>query len=84
MTVLVLQAASTRAGIVAFNSWNTHSKTCRRHLIREWLEVRLFVLLEDFVGGVSLENPLRDVVHILLDYTHHLLHLVKALEQAVE
>ena len=45
MTVLVLQTASTRAGIVAFNSWNTHSKTCRRHLIREWLEAGFFMLL---------------------------------------
>ena len=48
------------------------------------LEVRFFVFLEDFVGGVSLENPLRDIIYILLDYTHHLLHLVKTLEQAVE
>ena len=45
MTILILQAASTRAGIVAFNSWNTHSKTCRRHLIRERLEVGFFMLL---------------------------------------
>ena len=45
MTILILQAASTRAGIVAFNSWNTHSKTCRRHLIREWLEAGFFMLL---------------------------------------
>ena len=45
MTVLVLQPASTRAGIVASNSWNTHSKTCRRHLIRERLEAGFFMLL---------------------------------------
>ena len=50
MTVLVLQSASTRAGFVAPNSWNTHSKTRRRHLIRERLEAWLFVLLEDFMG----------------------------------
>ena len=45
MTVLVLQSASTRAGVVAADSWNTHSKTCRRRLIWEWLEAGFFMLL---------------------------------------
>ena len=45
MAILILQAASTRAGIVASNSWNTHPEACRRHLIREWLEAGFFMLL---------------------------------------
>ena len=45
MTILVLQAASTRAGIVASNSWNTNSEARRRHLFRERLEAGFFMLL---------------------------------------
>ena len=51
MAILILQAASTRAGIVASNSWNTHPEACRRHLIRERLEAGFFMLLLFKING---------------------------------